>query len=68
MITSDKQISPPSLSSKENSVHLHSLSVDILFKFAASWILLCKTYQLYNFKMRFEGEICSFDVNMYKGY
>ena len=36
--------------------------VDILFKFAASGILLCKTQQLYNFKMRLGGEICSFDI------
>ena len=36
--------------------------VDILFKFAASGILLCKTQQLYTFKMRLGGEICSFDI------
>ena len=36
--------------------------VDILFKFAVSGILLCKTQQLYNFKMRLGGEICSFDI------
>ena len=36
--------------------------VEILFKFAASGILLCKTQQLYNFKMRLGGEICSFDI------
>ena len=68
MITSDKQISPPSLICKENSLHLHSLCVDILFQFTTSGILLCKTSQLYNFKTRLGGEICSFDVNTHKGY
>ena len=67
MITSDKQISTPSLICKENFLHLHSLCVGILFKFTTSGILLCKTSQL-NFKTRLGGEICSFDVNTRKGY
>ena len=67
MITSDKQISTPSLICKENFLRLHSLCVGILFKFTTSGILLCKTSQL-NFKTRLGGEICSFDVNTRKGY
>lgn len=60
MITSDNQISTPSFICKENVLRLHSLCMDILFKFTTSAILLCKTSQLNNFKTRLGGEICYF--------
>ena len=68
MITSDEQISPSSLVFKQNSSHLHSLGVIILFNFSALGIHLCKTWQLFNFKTRLGGEICLSDVNMRKGH
>ena len=68
MITSVEQISPPSRVCKQNSSHLHSLGVNILFNFSALGIYLCKTWQLFNFNTRLGGEICSSDVNMLKGH
>ena len=43
MITSDEQISPPSLVCKENSLQMHSLCTGVLLKFTASGIHLRKT-------------------------
>ena len=68
MIASDEQISQPSLVWKQNSSHLHSLCVGILFNCTALGIHLCKTSQLYILKTRLGGEIYSSDVNMHKGY
>ena len=68
VIASDVQISQPSLVWKQNSSHLHSLCVDILFNCTALGIHLCKTSQLYILKTRLGGEIYSSDVNMHKGY
>ena len=68
MIASDVQISQPSLVWKQNSSHLHSLCVGILFNCTALGIHLCKTSQLYVLKTRLGGEIYSSDVNMHKGY
>ena len=68
VITSDDQISPPSLVCKQNSSHLHSFCVGILFNRTALGIHLCKTSQLCILKTRLGGEIYSSDVNMYKGY
>ena len=68
MITSDEHISPPKLVCKQNSLHLHSLSVNILFNCSALGIHLCKTWQLFIFKTRLGGEICSSDVNVHKGH
>ena len=68
MITSDEQISPPSLVCKENSLHLHSFCVDILFKFTALGHSFMQNFATLQFKTRLGGEICSFDVNMHKGY
>ena len=50
MITSDEQISPPSLVCEEYSLHLHSLCMGILSNLLPWDILLCKTSQLYNSK------------------
>ena len=68
VIASDEQISQPSLVWKQNSSHLHSLCVGILFNCTALGIHLCKTSQLYILKTRLGGEIYSSDVNMHKGY
>ena len=68
MITSDEQISPPSLVCKESSLHLHSFCVDILFKFTALGHSFMQNFATLQFKTRLGGEICSFDVNMHKGY
>ena len=68
MITSDEQISPPSLICKQNSSHLHSLGVNILFNCSALGIHSCKTWQTFIFKTRLGGEICSSDVDMYKDH
>ena len=68
VIASDEQISQPSLVWKQNSSHLHSLCVGILFNCTALGIHLCKTSQLYVLKTRLGGEIYSSDVNMHKGY
>ena len=68
MITSDEQISPPSLVCKENSLHLHSFCVDILFKFTALGHSFMQNFATLQFKTRLGGEICSLDVNMHKGY
>ena len=68
MITSDDQISPPSLVCKQNFSHLHSFCVGILFNRTALGIHLCKTSQLCILKMRLGGEIYLSDVNMHKGY
>ena len=68
VIASDVQISQPSLVWKQNSSHLHSLCVGILFNCTALGIHLCKTSQLYILKTRLGGEIYSSDVNMHKGY
>ena len=68
MITSGEQISPPSLVRKQNSSHLHSLGVNILFNFSALGIHLWKTWQLFNFKTRLGREICLSDVNTRKGH
>ena len=43
MITSDEEISPPSLVCKENSLQMHSLCTGVLLKFTASGIHLRKT-------------------------
>ena len=66
MITSDEQISPPSLVCKENSLPLHSLYVGILFKFTALGHSFMQNFATLQFKTRLGGEICSFDVNMHK--
>ena len=41
------------------------LGVGILFNSIALGIHLCKTLQVYNFKTRLGGKICSTDVNMH---
>ena len=64
MITSDEQISPPSLVCKEYSLHLHYLCVGILFKFTALGHSFMQNFATLQFKTRLGGEICSFDVNM----
>ena len=43
----------------------YSLGVGILFNSIALGIHLCKTLQVYNFKTRLGGKICSTDVNMH---
>lgn len=59
----------PCLICKQNSSHLHSLFVSILFnRTAALGIHLCKTLKLYNYKTRLGGEICLSDINMHNGY
>ena len=68
MITSDEQISPPSLVCKENSLHLHSLCVDILFKFTALGHAFMQNFATLQFKTRLGGEICSIDINTHKGF
>ena len=65
---SDEQISPPSLICKQNSSHLHSLGVNILFNCSALGIHSCITWQTFIFKTRLGGEICSSDVDMYKDH
>ena len=50
---------PPSLVYKQNSLNLPSLGVNILFN--------CTTWQLFNFKTKLGGELCSSDINMQKG-
>ena len=57
MAMSDEQISPPSLICKENTLHLHSLCMDILFKVAALGILLRK---LRNFTISIRGLVVKF--------
>ena len=51
-----------------NSLHLHSFCVDILFKFTALGHSFMQNFATLQFKTRLAEEICSFDVNMHKGY
>ena len=39
-----------------------------IFSVFALGIYLCKSWQLFNFKTRIGGEICSSDVNTHKGH
>ena len=69
MITSYAQISPVSLVCKQNSSHLHTLGVNILFNCSALGIYLSgKTWRLFDFKTRLGGEIYSSDVNIHEGH
>ena len=63
-----KNIIPPSLVCKQNSLHLPSLGVNILFNCSDLGIHLCTTWQLFNFKTKLGGEICSSDINMQNGH
>ena len=63
-----KNTIPPSLVCKQNSLHLPSLGVNILFNCSDLGIQLCTTWQLFNFKTKLGGEICSSDINMQKGH
>ena len=53
---------------KQNSSHLHSLFVGILFNPTTLSIHWCKTSQLYNFNSRRGNEIFRFGVSLYKGH
>ena len=57
-----------SLICKQNFLRVHPLCVGILFNSTALRIHLGKTLQHYNFKTRLDGEMCSSDVNVHKGY
>ena len=64
-----KNTIPPSLVIKQNSLHFPSLGVNILFNCSDLGIHLCTTWQLFNFKTKLGGEICSSDqINMQKGH
>ena len=63
-----KNTIPPSLVCKQNSSHLSSLGVNILFNCSDLGIHLCTTWQLFNLKTKLGGEICSSDINMQKGH
>ena len=53
---------------KQNSLHLPSFGVNILFNCSDLGIHLCTTWQLFNFKTKLGGEICSSHINMQKGH
>ena len=68
VITWEEQISPQSPVCKQNSSHLHSFCLGILFNCAALGIHLRKTSQFYILKTWFGGETYSSDVNVPKGH
>ena len=63
----NEQISPPSLDFERASSNVHSLCEIILFNSTAMEIHLCKNFQLFNFKTRPDGEVCSSHFNMQNG-
>ena len=64
---SDEQISPPNLDFERASSNVHSLCEIILFNSTAMVFIYAKTFQLFNFKTRLDGEVCSSDFNMQNG-
>ena len=69
MITWDGQFHhQASVICKQNSSHLHSLCVGILFNPTTLSVYWCKTLQLYNCNNRRGNEIFRFGVSLYKGH
>ena len=71
MITPDEHVSPPSPICKQVKFftylpYLYGCSFQLLLHYLRNSVI--QKLQLHNFKKRFGGESCLYDVNMHKGY